>query len=159
MAAPFGFSAGDFVAGVGLVKDIIESLKDSVGASATYQALITELYTFQYALLLIRQLRLEDSANARPAIVQAISNFQTTISRFLEKNKKFAPYLRAGGSTSKWRDTLRKVQWSIFREEDVQTLKSELTMQISAINTSLSIHNAYDSFLSYFVLNKLWCIP
>ncbi len=51
MAVPFGFSAGDFIAALKVVKDVIDALHDSGGAGAEYRELIDELYLLETALL------------------------------------------------------------------------------------------------------------
>ena len=56
MAAAFGFSVGDFVNGINLVKDVIKALKDSTGSSKEYLELIAELRTLESALLDVKAL-------------------------------------------------------------------------------------------------------
>lgn len=73
MAVPaFGFSFGDFVAGINLVKGVIEALNDSVGAKLQYQRLITELINLEHI-----------------AIEQAALQSQQSIEDFLRRNAKF----------------------------------------------------------------------
>lgn len=148
MAAAFGFSTGDFVAGIRLVGDVIEALKETAGASSAYQALISELYLLQYLLILVRRLHLNESASARPVILQVVANFQHTIDSFLQKKAKFAPHLSQGGSILKSKNALRRVQWRFFREKDVRALRSDLTLQIGVINTLLTVNQTYVFALS-----------
>jgi uncharacterized protein YbjQ (UPF0145 family) len=54
MAAAFGFSAGDFITGINLVKDIIKALNDSRGSSKEYLEVITELRGLEVALIHVK---------------------------------------------------------------------------------------------------------
>lgn len=91
MAVPaFGFSFGDFVAGINLVKGVIEALNDSVGAKLQYQRLITELINLEHVLTEVRNLEVEDSLTLQKiAIEQAALQSQQSIEDFLRRNAKF----------------------------------------------------------------------
>jgi hypothetical protein len=56
MGTPFGFSAGDFITGINLVRDIIKALRDSTGSQREYLELITELRGLELALIQIKAL-------------------------------------------------------------------------------------------------------
>ena len=58
MSVGFGFSVGDFIAGIQLVRDVIASLQSSAGFVLEYQILIYELFTLERALLEVKSLRL-----------------------------------------------------------------------------------------------------
>lgn len=136
----FGFSVGDFIASISLISSLIKSLEEGAGSSAAYQELITELYVLENALMLVKRLELDATSSTKPIVERAVLNCQKTITRFLEKNRKFAPRLRKGGSSSAWRDALRKVQWALYREEDVRKLRAEINAHTGSINTLLMVH-------------------
>ena len=50
MAVGFGFSVSDIFAGLKLIKDSIEAVNETKGASADYSALITEIVSLQDGL-------------------------------------------------------------------------------------------------------------
>ena len=135
---PFGVSVGDVIACAGLVKDLVKSLEKGRGSSAVYQELITELYILERALILIKKLNLDEGSEAKPLVERAVTSCQGSISRFLQKNHKFAPHLRNGGSSSSWKDALKKMQWALFRSEDVATFRTEINSHIGSINALLS---------------------
>ncbi|KAF4629035.1 hypothetical protein G7Y89_g9116 [Cudoniella acicularis] len=111
MLAGFGFSVGDFIAGIQLVRDVITSLKVSGGSSVEYQALMTELFSLERALLDVKTLRSLDSyPDQLDALKCATTQCQHTINRFMTKIQKYQPTLNAQGSSSKWRGGFRKVQ-------------------------------------------------
>lgn len=135
----FGFSVGDLVAGINLVKDLIKALEDGAGASAEYRELIAELYTLEVALQQVNHLKLEDSRRLqRIAVEHAAAQCQHTIDEFLKKISKFQPSLRAGGSSKPWKDSLRKIQWALCKKEDVDRFRAEINGHASSINILLT---------------------
>jgi hypothetical protein len=135
MSAGFGFSVGDFVAGIQLVRDVITSLQASGGSSLDYQALVMELFSLERALLEVKALKpLDHSSDQVDALKCAASQCQLTIDRFMTKIQKYQPSLNAQGTGSRWRDGLRKVQWALCKKEDVATFKAEISGHAVAIN-------------------------
>lgn len=134
----FGFSAGDLVAGINLIKDLIKALEDGAGASAEYRGLINELYTLEVALQQAKRLKLEDSQRPqRIALEQAAVQCQQSIDGFLTKIDKFQPSLRAGGSSRPWKDRFRKVQWALYHKDDINQFRAEIAGHASSINMLL----------------------
>jgi hypothetical protein len=119
MTAPFSFSIGDFVAGIGLVQDVIEALRASSTSTIRYQGLMSELFSLERALLEVKKLGLDDKQTSRlealdiealhGALRLAACQCQDTISRLLNKVKKYESNLSANVSGSKWKDALRKI--------------------------------------------------
>lgn len=72
MPVAFGFSVGDFIAALNLVNTVIEAVNNSRGSSATYRALIRELYVLESALLRVKNLEFEESQESeKRALEQA----------------------------------------------------------------------------------------
>lgn len=142
MAIPgFGFSFGDFTAGVKLVKDLIIALNDSVGAKLQYRRLISELISLERALTEVRHLQVEDSqASQKIALEQAALQCQESIEDFLRRNAKFKTSLGAHTTFSKWswRTNLHKIQWALCEEDAVNKLRAEITGHTLTINTLLT---------------------
>ena len=127
MATPFGFSVGDFLATLELVHDVIEALKASGGSSAEFVELMNELYSLERALLQVKHLNVPSSMQPQLAAVrQAAALSQGSIDDFLQKIKKFQPTLRIGGSQHKWKDALHKIQWRLYKKDDVDALRATL---------------------------------
>ena len=138
MLPPFGFSVGDFVAGIELIRQLIKALEDTAGSSAEYRGLIKELYSLERALLEVKHLDLDDSQHAQHvALRQAATQCQQTIDEFLVKIRKFQPALRTGGSKSSWRDGLRKVEWALYKKDDVERFRAQLNGHTTSINILL----------------------
>jgi len=105
MSVGFGFSLGDFFAGINLVGDIIDALKSSGQASNTYQELITQLESLEQALRQVHALDLYNYPRAdHIALVHAALQCQHTINRFWQGMQKYQKHLRFDGSGSKFRD-------------------------------------------------------
>lgn len=138
MLPPFGFSVSDFVSGVNLVRDLIKALEDSAGSSAEYRDLIKELYSLERALLEVKHLDLDESQHSQGiALQQAAIQCQQAIDVFLQKIRKFQPALRTGGSKSWCRDGFRKVEWALYKKEDVQQFRAQLHGHTASINILL----------------------
>jgi len=136
MVVPFGVSVGDFISGIQLIHTIIEALEDSAGSSAEYQGIIRELKGLESALNCVMDLDIEDEAQ-EVAMREAAAQCSKTIQEFLQKVKKYQPALQAGGSTRKWKDNLRKIQWSFYSKEDVRRFQAQLQGHTASIQILL----------------------
>lgn len=159
MAVPFGFSFGDFVAGVGLVRDIIDALQTSSTSTTRYQGLISELFALERALLEVKKLRFDDERlpqDSRLAVEALISGLQRTaiecqgtIDKLLAKVKKYEGHLSSNGSGSKWKDALRKVQWALLTDKDLEESRAEIRGHSSSINMLLMIVQLYVHYIGW----------
>ena len=135
MVVPFGFSFGDMVSGISLVKDLIRALQDSGGATADYRGLMSELYGLERALIAIKELSLPEDADGYQAVRQGVGQCQICVDQFLQKVTKYQP-LSAGTTTLK--DAVKKVKWVLCRREDLLKFRQSLEIQSSSINLLLS---------------------
>ena len=134
MAVPFGFSAGDFIAAIGLVKDLVKALHDSNGSSREYRELIDELRGLEIALLEVKALDLEVEQRAkRVALRQAASQCQVSIDDFLKGLSKYQPHLRSGGSSRNWKAAFRKIQWHLCKKDDLVKFRAEIGFHTQSI--------------------------
>lgn len=140
MATPaFGFSVGDFVAGVKLVKDLINSLDEAAGARPVYQRLIADLRSLEGALNGVKDLQVHISqAHQKVALEQAASQCQRCIETFLVENTKFQATLGVQSTASRWRANLHKFQWAICKRDVVEKFRMEITGHALTINMLLS---------------------
>ncbi|KAN0111055.1 hypothetical protein V8E51_007442 [Hyaloscypha variabilis] len=149
MTVPFGFSIGDFVTGIGLIRDVIECLQASSSSTARYQSLMSELFTLERALLEVKKLAIGDEQTTPPerlalealhgALRLAAVQCQDTISRLLGKVKKYDRHLSKNGSGSKWKDALRKVQWAILTDKDLEESRAEIRGHATSITMLLTV--------------------
>ena len=144
MLPPFGFSVGDFVSGINLIRELIKALEDSAGSSAEYRHLIQEIYGLERALLEVKHLDLEQSQLPQHvALKQVAVQCQATIDGFLNKIRKFRPALGNGGSRSSWKDGLRKIEWALYKKDDVHKLRAQLNGHTTSINILLMTLQLY----------------
>jgi hypothetical protein len=138
MSIGFGFSVGDFISAIELVGTVIGALRESDDSSTEYQALITQLYTLETALLRVKGLELDDSQHGEViALRQAAAQCQGTIDGFLQKIEKYQPSLRVGGSGRRIKDSWRKVKWALCKREDLVRFKADLMAHTESIDILL----------------------
>lgn len=137
--ATFGFSVGDFLAALSLVREFIQALSESTGAKTKYQDLMHQLYTLERALIVLKAL---DSSQAEhDAVQQAVGTCQQCITIFLKKVEKYQP-LSAG--TTSLQDQIRKVKWALCHDEDVKSLRESLAMRTESLLLLINAtHNAH----------------
>ena len=116
MPIAFGFSFGDFVSGICLIRDLIQALEGSAGSGQEYRDLIKELYSLERALLTVYELKVNESLQFhKTAIEQVVGRCQEIISTFLTKITGFNPSLRLFGSGNTMKDAFKKIQWALCK--------------------------------------------
>ncbi|MCJ1381154.1 hypothetical protein MMC17_004263 [Xylographa soralifera] len=142
MSVGFGFSAGDFIAALALVKNVIDALNDTVGSTAEYRGLMDELTTHQSALLALRDFCANGQRNAQfVALLQAAARIQLTINDFWRKISKYQLCLADGGSGSRIEDGWRKLSWALCQKDEVARFRAQLCSHTGSINILLmTIH-------------------
>lgn len=137
MAVGFGFSMGDLVTGLQLIKDSIAAVKDGKGASAHYAGLLTEIKCLQDAFEGINELGLDlkGSEKQRRAIDCAVAACQKCIEDFIASISKYQPHLQL--NTSGWASNYRKIKWAVCRKDDVTAFRAQLERHTSTINMLL----------------------
>lgn len=140
-APPFGFSVGDFIAGVSLVKDLIQALDDTSGARPAYRRLISELRTLDKALTTVQKLDVVPAQTPQKiALEQVAAQCHKSIERFLTKNAKFQATLglQSPANISRWRSSLHKVQWALCKDSAIDGLRTEISGHTTTINLILN---------------------
>ncbi|KAF2671121.1 hypothetical protein BT63DRAFT_453506 [Microthyrium microscopicum] len=119
--AGFGFSVGDSIAGQG------------------YRDLIRELYVLERAPIEVKQLDVHESLQFdKSTIEQAACQSQEVISAFLGKIEKYNHSLRLCGSGSTLKDSLKKMQWSLNKKDDIKEFQARGAAHSSALVCLLS---------------------
>ena len=133
--AGFGFSVGDFIAGIKLIGSLVDALNGSFGAKAEYQALISELYCLERAMVAIKELELQESSPEFAATQQAVRGCRECIDKFI---LRIAAYQSLTAGKSSVRDHIRKITWSQCRQSDLHKFKEDLSVYMSAISVLLN---------------------
>lgn len=143
MSVGFGFSVGDLVAGLKVIKDAVEAVKDTKGASADYAALVAEITSLQDGLEAINDLQLgcRGSSKQQLAIERAIGACRKCLEDFMTSISKYQPHLQtqASGVISSY----RKIRWALCKKDDVAVFRTRLERHTSSINMlilSLQVH-------------------
>lgn len=144
MSVGFGFSIGDLVLGLKLIKQSIEALQDAKGSSADYQALSHEIDSLNDGLEAVEDLQLDQrlglKSKACIAITGAVSRCRNCIDVFLTTIAKYEPWLRTNESSgSAWKANLKKIQWGLCKKDDVNRFRVQLERHSSSISMLLVI--------------------
>ncbi|KAL2812401.1 hypothetical protein BJX63DRAFT_247942 [Aspergillus granulosus] len=127
MAVGFGFSAGDFVAALKLVKTVIDALRESSQASTSFCSLINELHALESAIIRVKMLDLDELQYAeKTALQQAASQCQQTIGDFWSKVQKYQPHLQQRGTNSQLKDGWAKVKWALCKQADIKEFQRRI---------------------------------
>jgi hypothetical protein len=116
---------GDFIAFIETVVTAINALKDATGAAAEYRGVVRELESLKTALECVDRL-------------EVANQDQIEGLEYLGRLKKHEPSLRSGGSIQKWRDGLRKIQWSLYTKDDVRGFQAQLQSHVASLNVLMS---------------------
>ncbi|KAF2827955.1 hypothetical protein CC86DRAFT_404988 [Ophiobolus disseminans] len=143
MAVPFGFSVGDFIAGIKLLKRGFHALSDARGAKADYLELRKTLDTLDEALDAATRLTTPEN---RAAVEAEVVGCKRCIKTFLSDFSKFE-LLRSGpANANKLTFALRKLQWSLCKNEDVQRFKEHLETHTTSLQLRFAVLNLDSQF-------------
>ena len=136
MAVPFGFSLGDFIAGINVIVIAVKAVQESNGATAEHAALLNELANLEGGLTAMDDLDIDQSRHRQcRAIDNAVKECQDCITNFIRSIAKYQPWLRPGAKN--WRASLRKMQWAFCKKDDIRNLRDNLERRSSSINMLL----------------------
>lgn len=144
MAAPiFGFSVGDFIAGINIAIDVIKACKDTGGASSQYESVLVE---FEAYLALLH--KLQDPNVPRGAEInklassceQPVKQFVTKIEKYRSSLAKSAgPYDSIHQTARYLRTFPRKAQWAMVVKKTVDELRLGIGPHLSAIGLLIEL--------------------
>ena len=136
MAVPFGFSIGDFIAGINVIVTAVNAFQEGHGATAEHAALLNELTNLEGGLTAIDDLDIDESQHRQcKAIEHAVKDCQDCINNFVRSIAKYQPWLCPGAKN--WRANLRKMQWALCKKDDIRNLRDQLEHRSSSINMLL----------------------
>lgn len=139
MAEAFGFSIGDFINIINLVKGIIKALNDSKGSSREYLEVIAELRGLETVLILVKtQYNTTAQISQRTALRQAVEDCHTCIDDFLQSIQKYHGHLTTLGSNKKWKDVVRKIQWHLCKADELSSFRLRIASHVQNIDMLLA---------------------
>ena len=137
----FGFSVGDFIAVGKLIIQISSALHESAGATTEYQSLLLRLDSLMETLRLadrsIRGSQLQPSATN--AIVKHLDRCLAHLRKFNTVIEKHRKSLSKGGSGNRFKDSWRKIGWSLFTKEEIKEIDDALEGDVNFISLMLAM--------------------
>ena len=134
MAGAFGFSAGDFVNGIILIKGLIQALQESRGSSQEFLEVIKELYSLEKALIEVNTLQFSSEESVQQAALRhAIGQCRSSINIFIAGISKYQPHLGIGASSDYCMGVLRKIQWRLCKRDELIRFRSEIAFHVESI--------------------------
>ena len=140
MAVPIGFSIGDFIATIQLLKDISKTLNEHGGAQSHYQHTVRNLETIQ---AILSRLESFHSASGQTTQINAIraqaQATQKEVQDFVRKIQKFKTTLGLGAPAGKRYGVIDKLKWSRKEAKGAAELSKSVDVQLRNIQVLLHL--------------------
>ncbi|KAI9864391.1 MAG: hypothetical protein M1813_003311 [Trichoglossum hirsutum] len=140
MTPAFGFSIGDFISAIDLIRKVVKALKDTGGASWEYQHVVVELKGLEKAL---RRLEALEPSKSNIDQVNAIRGMalscQLPLQAFLSKLETYESSIGPSAPRS-FGGSARKAEWAVFMTEEVKKLRALVVAKGVSINLLLATH-------------------
>jgi hypothetical protein len=142
MAAPFGFSVGDIIAGIGVIKNSIQAFSDTRGATKDHKLLCDTLTRLCASLEAVRGVDIDPVHDVRQmeAIRQAVDQCQMCIDDFvcrITKYKIIQPSIQPLSWESRVKAAAKKIQWALLKQGDLSKFKTDIQFQSDCISVLL----------------------
>ena len=134
MASPL--SAGDIITVVGLIQTVSKALRDTKGARANFKEVLHELDSLEDALNQAKD-AIPEGERQRRDMRRVLRRCESTIKDFTSQIGKYQSSLQAGGSGNAIRDTVRKIQWSLSKPEEVAAFRDLLRTHLTSLQIIL----------------------
>lgn len=129
MPVTFGFSLGDFIAGIGLLINIFQSLNETDGARADYQELWRELKNVRNGLKCVQSLSVDSVHPTQAAVVRAaLDDCLSCVVGFIQKDN----YSGLGCTPASSKNSRRMMQRESWDMADVVKFKNEVQQLLLA---------------------------
>ncbi|KAL8948158.1 MAG: hypothetical protein Q9222_005635, partial [Ikaeria aurantiellina] len=145
MTPAFGFSAGDVVHAIGLIRKVQKALKDTGGASAEYQHVIIELNGLENVLRQLEALEPnENNVNQVNAIRGMALACQIPLRDFLTKVERYDSSMSPFSKRTSFKAMRHKTVWALSVNEDVTKLRALIAAKVLSINLILATFTSLD---------------
>lgn len=143
-AIPFGFSFGDFVAGIEIIHKAAQALRRSSGVQIRFYQAITDLESIEHVPRRVEAL----SPSSHPDTIEAARKcaFKCSIplNHFLHRMVEYEKHLKwpSGSRTTSLKNVVGgywKIKWALRVEEEFAKLKTDIGPLLEAMNTLLHI--------------------
>ncbi|KAL9082105.1 MAG: hypothetical protein Q9159_006715 [Coniocarpon cinnabarinum] len=145
MPIAFG-SVGDIIAVCQLITKLVKALDDCRGSVQEFQQLTQQLDSFQYALyqvegLLKRQEACPSLCGLQHATSRVTANFRGSVELVLTEIESYRNFLKQGGSRDKLRDAKHKIQWKLYKGNDLEKFSKSVVSHTLSLHTLLGVWN------------------
>ncbi|KAL9117662.1 MAG: hypothetical protein Q9187_005799 [Circinaria calcarea] len=142
MTPAFGFSVGDFISAINLIRKISKALKEAGGASAEYQDAVIELKGLKHALQHLETLECtEDNISHVNAIRGMALACQLPLRDFMKKLERYESSLGPWTDRTAFRNAGRKARWAVSFGQEVEKLRALVAAKLININLLLATHS------------------
>lgn len=139
---PFGFSVGDFIAGINILIDAVHGLSETNGARADYEELGRQLKNLRKGIECIEGLNLDDTQLAQASAVNtALDDCRLCVDSFVKRNGNFKSLEDQPGkqwSLAALKRQGRQVQWTLWKKADVAKFRAAIQQHSDAIQMLLA---------------------
>ncbi|KAL9609799.1 MAG: hypothetical protein Q9167_005453 [Letrouitia subvulpina] len=142
MSINFGFSIGDVIAIVSVIKTSIRAFNETKGSSATFQNLIQELQNLEDSLEAVEAVQSESPTGRQAdAIQRAIKRCHRCTDAFVRDIAKYQPWLTP--KSTGIRATVGKIKWALCKNDDILRFRDQIMHHQSALQTLLLVQANY----------------
>ncbi|KAL8671359.1 MAG: hypothetical protein Q9168_004141 [Polycauliona sp. 1 TL-2023] len=144
MTPAFGFSVGDFINTINLIRKISKALKETGGASSEYQDAVLELRGLKHALQHLEAIEpTEDNAGYVNAIRGMALACKIPLQEFMAKLDKYEASLGPWAHRSSVGGFGRKTKWALSFGKEVDNLRAIVAAKQISINLLLGAHTSF----------------
>ena len=129
MPVGFGFSVGDFIAGINLLIDSVKSLDEAHGAKADYQELGRELSSLKNALDGIQTFFPGQEVAQVAAVNTAVDGCRLCVDGFVQRNSKYESLNSAPSkmwSLAAFKKGVLGIRWAVVKKNEVAKFRSDI---------------------------------
>ncbi|MCJ1456069.1 hypothetical protein MMC28_006426 [Mycoblastus sanguinarius] len=141
MTPAFGFSIGDIISAINLIRKISKALKETGGASSAYQDAIIELEGLKHALQQLEAFEpTEDNISHVNAIRGMALACKLPLQDFMTKLEKYESSLGAWAYRNPRSTIGRKARWAVSFGQEVEKFRALVAAKQISINLLLTMH-------------------
>ncbi|KAL8917714.1 MAG: hypothetical protein Q9172_005708 [Xanthocarpia lactea] len=141
MTPVFGFSVGDFISTINLIRKITKALQKTGGASSEYQDAVVELNGLEHALEQLQALEpTKDNVGHVNAIRGMALACQIPLQEFMTELDKYENFLGPWARRSFFGHFGRKTRWAVSFSKEVEKLRAVVIGKQANIQLLLALH-------------------
>jgi hypothetical protein len=134
----FGWSVGDIISAVNLIREVANALDPSEGASKQYQTVIEYLNDVKKTLDHFENLPIfQNNALYKEEICQEVHAIKVPVVNFVAEVKRYEPALGGRAAAGYSFQVVKKLRWHFSDEKRAEKLATEIEHHMSRLDTLL----------------------